>query len=208
MCSFLQVIICSIFLLPLRAFVGDFSDWESKAENTNGFIQSLAAAVKAFNTGKVGLQHVKLTACSPESFRSGSTMETGFEVIVFPDGVAYKNMKTEHIPAFIEQQLGQSQVSYLVPHASVSSLYCVVCSSCLFFAILPVIIFVRLLVFAAQIVPDIPRVEQAVGGSEVFVCCHMKKDERCGRRGPIIAAALVTGSLSLSLSLFDLYDAC
>jgi hypothetical protein len=86
------------------------NDWDSKVEKTNAFLASLAAAVKTFNIGKIGLETVKLTACSPESFTSQASDEVGYEVLVFPDGIAYSNMKVEHIESFVKSHLGEGQV--------------------------------------------------------------------------------------------------
>lgn len=87
-----------------------FNDWDEKAENSNAFVKALASAIKQFNKGKVGMETCKVTAVSPDSFETDSSMENGFEVIVYPEHIAYTGMKLEHIQEFVEKQLGEGKV--------------------------------------------------------------------------------------------------
>jgi len=94
-------------------------DWAAKIDIAGGFIQTLAEAVAA-RAADMPLT-VKFTACDEPS------AGPGFDLLVFPDGIRYRNVTAADIPTLVETHLVGNEIADSLPHETLSGTHIFVC---------------------------------------------------------------------------------
>ncbi len=94
-------------------------DWPAKIDIAGGFIQTLAEAIAA-RADEMPLT-VKFTACDEPS------AGPGFDLLVFPDGIHYRNVTTADIPALVEAHLVGNEIADDLHHEPLSGFHVFVC---------------------------------------------------------------------------------
>jgi hypothetical protein len=95
-------------------------DWPERIETGGGFLQALTQTM-AQRAPEMSLP-VKMTACDEAS------MDTGYDILVFPDNVRYLGVQRSDISVLVEEQLVGNRVSDAIPHQPVTKPYVFVCT--------------------------------------------------------------------------------
>jgi hypothetical protein len=95
-------------------------DWPDRIETGGGFLQTLAQAI-AQRAPEMSLP-VKMTACDEVS------INTGCDILIFPDNIRYLGMQESDIPNLVEEHLVGNRVSDAIPHQPLTKPYVFICT--------------------------------------------------------------------------------
>ena len=100
--------------------------WVARIENDGAYLQQLAQAVANVADRTAG--KVKITACDEKSFGDQSDAQSGFDILVFPDGLRYENVRPSEFAALIEDHLVGNRPSDRLSYIRFNESYVFVCS--------------------------------------------------------------------------------